>query len=152
LNHENENEKLSESRPEISAFEAALGQLRPRRQARFAAQVKKRMQDALSDKTPASGDVTTTVRIPLTHYIRIAQFNAAAGGLLAGVVLGVLLGGASVYIALGRFEREEAAPIQSSYAARLPFVQLLLENDASLTPRERALLEQLSQEPRHGRR
>jgi hypothetical protein len=42
-----ENENLSESRPEISAVEAALAQLRPRREARFADEVKSRMKDAL---------------------------------------------------------------------------------------------------------
>ena len=30
-------------------------------------------------------NVTAMVKIPLTYYIRIAQFNAAAGGLLVSV-------------------------------------------------------------------
>ena len=147
-----ENENLSESRPEISAVEAALAQLRPRREARFADDVKIRMKDALSDKTPAPEDVTATVKIPLTHYIRIAQFNAAAGGLLAGLFLGVLLGGSGVFFVLSRFETAPSQPAQSSDAARLPYVQMLLENEASLTPLERALLDQLDRETRHGRR
>ena len=151
MNRENER-SLSESRPEISAVEAALAQLRPRREARFADEVKSRMKDALSDKTPASEDVTATVKIPLTHYIRIAQFNAAAGGLLAGLFLGVLLGGAGVFFALSRFDTEQSQPVQSPYAARSPYVRMLLENDASLTPLERALLDQLDKEPSHGRR
>jgi RNA polymerase sigma factor (sigma-70 family) len=41
---------------------------------------------------------------------------------------------------------------QSSDAVRLPYVQMLLENEASLTPLERALLHQLDQESSHGRR
>jgi hypothetical protein len=147
-----ENENLSESRPEISAVEAALAQLRPRRGARFADEVKSRMKDALSDKTPASDDVTTTVRIPLTHYIRIAQFNAAAGGLLVGFILGLSLGGMGVYFALGRSGTRESQPAQSTYAARLPYVRMLLEHDPSLTPLERALLDQLDKESNHGRR
>ena len=36
---------------------------------------------------------TTTVKIPLTQYIRIAQFNAAAGGLLVGLFLARSLAG-----------------------------------------------------------
>jgi hypothetical protein len=147
-----ENETPSESRPENSAVEAALAQLRPRREARFADEVKRRMKDALSDRTLASEDVTTTVRIPLTHYIRIAQFNAAAGGLLVGLLLGVLLGAAGVYFALGRFAAKQSQPLQPTQAARLPYVRVLLEHDASLTPLERALLDQLDQESNHGRR
>jgi hypothetical protein len=147
-----ENENLSESRPEISAVEAALAQLRPRREARFADEVKSRMKDALSDKTPASDEVTTTVRIPLTHYIRIAQFNAAAGGLLVGFILGVLLGAVGVYFALGRFGAIQSQPAQSPHAPRLPYVRVLLEHDAPLTPLERALLDQLDKESNHGRR
>ena len=147
-----ENEDLSQSRPEISAVEAALAQLRPRREARFADEVKSRIKDALSDKTPASENVTATVKIPLTHYIRIAQFNAAAGGLLAGLLLGVLLGGAGVYFVLGRFASEQTRPVPSSYAARSPYRHLLLVNDASLTPLERALFDELDKEPNHGRR
>lgn len=144
-----ENENLSESRPEISAVEAALAQLRPRREARFADEVKGRLKEALSGKTPASGEVTTTVRIPLTHYIRIAQFNAAAGGLLVGFLLGLLLGAVGVYFALGRLGAQESQP---THAARSPYVRMLLEHDASLTPLERALLDQLDQESNHGRR
>ncbi len=122
MNSENEHENLSESRPEISAVEAALAQLRPRREARFADEVKSRMKDALSDETP-------TVKIPLTHYIRIAQFNAAVGGLLAGLFLGVVLGGAGVYFAMSRVEPEPTRPAPSPYA--------------SLSALERALLEEL---------
>ena len=147
-----ENENLSESRPEISAVEAALAQLRPRREARFADEVKGRLKEALSGKTPAPGDVTTTVRIPLTHYIRIAQFNAAAGGLLVGFLLGLLLGAAGVYFALGRFPAKQSQPAQATYAPTFPYVRMLLEHDASLTPLERALLDQLDKESNHGRR
>ena len=88
----------------------------------------------------------------MTHYIRIAQFNAAAGGLLVGFLLGVLLGAVGVYLALDRFGTKESQPVQSTYAARLPYVRMLLEHDASLTPLERALLDQLDEESNHGRR
>ena len=150
MNHENEN--LSQSRPEISAVEAALAQLRPRREARFADEVKSRMERALSGKTSASENVATTVKIPLTHYIRIAQFNAAAGGLLAGLFLGVLLGAAGVYFAMSRFDSERTQPVPSPYAATSPYVRLLLKNDASLTPLERVLLDELDKETSHGRK
>lgn len=152
MDRENDNESLSESRPEISAVEAALAQLRPRREARFADEVKNRMKDALSGKTPASEDVTATVRIPLTQYIRIAQFNAAAGGLLAGLLLGVLLGASGVLFALGRFETERTQPVKSPHDARSQYVRILLENGASLTPLERALFDEPDKEPSHGRR
>ena len=154
MDRENENlsENLSQSRPEISAVEAALAQLRPRRETRFADEVKSRIKDAFSDETQAPENVTATVKIPLTHYIRIAQFNAAVGGLLAGLLLGVLLGGSGVIFALGRFETKRSRPVQSPRAARLPYVQMLLENGASLTPLERALLDQLDKESSHGRR
>jgi len=152
VDRENDNESLSESRPEISAVEAALGELRPRREARFADEVKSRMKDALSHKTSAAEDVTATVRIPLTHYIRIAQFNAAAGGLLAGLFLGVLLGGSGVFFALGRFDTEQSHPGQAPYDARSQYVRMLLENGASLTALERASVDELDKEPGHGRR
>ena len=152
MNCENNNQNLSDSRPEISAVEAALAQLRPRREARFADKVKSQLKDALSDKTPASENLTATVEIPLTHYIRIAQFNAAAGGLLAGLLLGVLLGGSGAFFALSRFHTEQSRPVQPLHAARSPYVQMLLENDASLTPLERALCDILVKEPSHGRR
>ena len=139
-------ENLSESRPEIAAVEAELAQLRPRRAARFADEVKGRIKDALSDKTSASGNATT-VRIPLKHYIRIAQFNAAAGGLLVGCILGALLGGMGVYFALGRFRTNEPQPVQATYPARLPYARMLLEHDAVLTPLEQAFLDQLDKEP-----
>ncbi len=149
---DDESQNLSESRAEISAVEAALAQLRPRREARFADEVKSRVKDALSDKPPASEEVTATVKIPLTHYIRIAQFNAAAGGLLAGLLLGVLLGGSGVLLALGRFDTGFARAVQSPHAARSPYVRALLENGASLTSLERALLDELDKEPRRGRK
>ncbi len=147
-----EDENLSESRPEISAVEASLAQLQPRREARFADEVKGRIKDALSDKTAASENATATVKIPLTHYIRIAQFNAAAGGLFAGFVLGVLLGGSGVLFALSRFEAGQSRPVQARHLASSPYVRMLLESDASLTPLERALLDELDKEPSHGRR
>lgn len=156
MNRENENEtdneNLSESHPEISAVEAALAQLRPRREGRFADEVKSRMKDALSDRTPAFENVTATVKIPLTHYIRIAQFNAAAGGLLAGLCLGVLLGGGGVYFAVSRFESEPTQAARVPYAARAPYAHMLFQYDASLTPLEQALLDKLDKEPSHGRK
>ncbi len=150
MNRENEN--LSQRHEETSAVEAALGQLRPRREARFADEVKSQIKDALSGKTPASDEVTATVKIPLTHYIRIAQFNAAVGGLIAGLLLGVLLGGSGVFFAVSRFDTERSPTTRFSYGARSPYVQMLLKNDASLTSLERALLDELDKEPSHGRK
>ncbi|MHB8973770.1 MAG: hypothetical protein ACYC3X_28980 [Pirellulaceae bacterium] len=150
MNHENEN--MSERHPEISAIEAALAQLRPRREGRFADEVKSRVKDALLDKTPASEIATKTVEIPLTHYIRIAQFNAAAGGLLAGLVLGIFLGGAGVYFVMSRWESNPTQPVQVFDAASSPHVKRLLQDDALLTLREQTLLDELDKEPYHGRR
>jgi len=147
-----ENENFSQSRPEVSAVEAALAQLRPRREGRFADEVKGRIKDELSDKTPVPDAVTTTVKIPLTHYIRIAQFNAAAGGLLAGLFLGVLLGGSGVFFALGRVDTQQTRPMPSPHAAFSPYLRMLAENDTSLTPLERALFDALDEESSHGRK
>ena len=149
MNRENEN--LSETDPEISATEAALAQLRPRREARFADEVKSRMKDALSDKTTSSGEVTATVRIPLTHYIRIAQFNAAAGGLLAGLFLGILLGGSGVFFVLSRFEAKPIQPVPAPYTGSSQYLYVLLKNDGPLTPEERALFDKLDKELGDGR-
>ncbi len=146
-----ENEDLSETDPEISAAEAALAQLRPRREARFADEVKSRLKGALSDKTPASEGVTATVRIPLTHYIRIAQFNAVAGGLLAGLFLGILLGGSGVFFVLSGFETTPSQPAPAPYTGSSQYLYVLLKNDASLTPAERALFDQLDKELGDGR-
>jgi hypothetical protein len=142
---ENKNENLLESRPDLSAMEAALAELRPRREARFADELKGRMKAALAGDSTASPSEsqTTTIKIPLTQYIRIAQFNAAAGGLLAGLFLGALLGGAGVFLAMSRFASPPPQPVQAPYAARSPFVRRLLEADASLTPLQRALLKEL---------
>lgn len=106
----------------------------------------------MSDKTPVPENVTAMVKIPLTYYIRIAQFNAAAGGLLVGLFIGVLLGGAGVYFVMSRWESNSTQPVQAIYAARSLHVRRLLENDASLTPLEQALLDQFDREPRHGRK
>ncbi len=123
MNRENDHENLSKIRPEISAVEAALAQLRPRREARFADEVKSRMKDALSDEAP-------TVKIPLTHYIRIAQFNAAVGGLMVGLLLGVVLGASGVFFVMGQIEPEPARLDPSPYVL--------------LTAQQRALLEELN--------
>lgn len=147
-----EHEDLSPNCPEISAIEAALAQLQPRHQPRFADQVKDRMQDMLSHRTPPPGNVTATVRVPLTHYIRIARFHAAAGGLLVGLFLGMLLGGAGVYWALSRFETEPSRQVLVPSSARLPYVRMLLEDDLPLTPLERAILDYSDKESRHDRK
>ncbi|MHB8863242.1 MAG: hypothetical protein ACYC6N_12600 [Pirellulaceae bacterium] len=152
MNHENENENLSESHPDVSAVEAALAQLRPRREGRFADEVKSRVKEALSDRMPASQDVTKTVEIPLTHYIRVAQFNAATGGLLAGLFLGILFGGAGVYFVMSRLQWKSTLPVQMPYAASSPHEQRLLQDDTLLSFRERALLLELDKDPHHGRR
>lgn len=143
-----ENENLSATGPEISRIEAELAQLRPRREARFADKVKNRMRDALSD-AQVSPEATATVKIPLTHYIRIAQFNAAVGGLLAGLLLGIVLGGSAVLFAVSRLQAQPVQPAR--FDARSPYVELLAENGGSLTPLERTLLDQLDKETSHGR-
>jgi hypothetical protein len=145
---ENKNDNALESQPEFSAMEAALAELRPRREARFADELKGRMKAALAGDSTASPSKsrTTTIKVPLTQYIRIAQFNAAAGGLLAGLFLGALLGGAGVFFAMSRFAFPPQQPVPASYAAASPFARRLLEADASLTPLERALLRELSPE------
>ena len=88
----------------------------------------------------------------MTHYIRIAKFNAAAGGLLAGLVLGVLLGGSGVFFLLSRFDTGPSPAAPAPHAASLPYVQMLLENESSLTPLEQALWDRLDKESSHGRR
>lgn len=145
MSGEDKNENLLESRPDLSAMEAALAELRPRREARFADELKGRIKAALAGDSTASPSAsrTTTVKIPLTQYIRIAQFNAAAGGLLAGLFLGVLLGGTGVFFAMSRFASPPQRPMPAPYAAVSPFARRLLEADASLTPLERALLREL---------
>ena len=149
MNRENKN--ISENSPEVSAIEAQLAQLRPRREARFTDEVKCRMKDALTGET--SDAQTAMVKIPLTHYIRIAQFNAAAGGLFAGLFIGLLLGALGVFFAMSRSDSGSPRPGPSPYAASSPYARLLLENDASLTPLERALLDELDiKEPNNGRK
>ena len=143
-----DNENQSKTGPEISRIEAELAELRPRREGRFADALKNRLRDELSGKSSASEEVT--VKVPLTHYIRIAQFNAAVGGLVAGLLLGVVLGGSAVLYAVSRLETRPVQPVQ--YDARSPYVELLLENGRSLTPLERALLDQLDKEPSHDAR
>ena len=147
-----EHEDLSPGCPEISAIEASLAQLRPRHQPHFADQLKNRMKDMLSGRTQPTGNVTATVRIPLTHYIRIAQFQAAAGGLLIGLFVGMLLGGAGVFWALSRREQAASQHVLVPYSARLPYVRLLLEDDLPLTPLERAILDEMNKESRDDRK
>lgn len=152
MSGENKNENLLESRPDLSAMEAALAELRPRREVRFADEVKGRIKAALASDPAASPTEcqTATVKIPLTQYIRIAQFNAAAGGLLAGLFLGAIFGGLGVFFAISRFASQPQQPVRVPYAAASPFARRLLEADASLTPLERALLEDLGTETDDG--
>jgi hypothetical protein len=152
--NKNKSEDLSEARPELSAVEAALAELRPRREPRFADDLKARIKATLSGDPVASpsDSQTATVKIPLTRYIRIAQFNAAVGGLLAGLFLGAIFGGAGVFLAMSRFESQPKQPVGSPHAAASPFARRLLEVDGSLSPLERALLEELSTETRDGKK
>lgn len=147
-----ENKDLSKNNPEISAIEAALAQLRPRREARFADEVKNQVKAELSGETPACENPTATVKIPLTHYIRIAQFNAAASGFLAGAFVGLLLGGWAVFFALDRIDKEPSHAVPSRGAMHSPLVRMLLVNETSLTPQQRALFDELEKEIRHGGR
>ena len=154
MNGEHRNENLSDSRPELSAMEAALAELRPRREPRFADDVKARIKATLSSDPAAapSESQTATVKIPLNRYIRIAQFNAAVGGLVAGLFLGTILGAAGVLVALRQFASEPRQPVRSPAAATSPFARRLLEVDGSLSPLERVLLEELSTETRDGKK
>ncbi|MEO2007891.1 MAG: hypothetical protein ABGX22_04290 [Pirellulaceae bacterium] len=146
-----ENKDLSENSPEISAIEAALAELRPRREAGFVDEAKSQVKNELSGATRGGERATETVRIPLTHYIRIAQFNAAASGLFAGLFLCVLLGGWGVFFVLDRFYITPSQPVESGRATPSRSVQMLLVNEASLTPVERALFDELEKEISHGR-
>ena len=148
MNGEHRNENLSESRPELSAMEAALAELRPRREPGVADDVKARIKAVLSSDPAASPSESqiATVKIPLTRYIRIAQFNAAVGGFLAGLCLGTILGGAGAFFAMRQLASEPKQPVRSPAAATLPFARRLLEVDGSLTPLERALVEELSRD------
>ena len=150
MNHENEN--IPESRAEVSAVEAALAELRPRREGRFADAVKSRLKETLAEDAPAPEKSTATVRIPLTHYIRIAQFNAAAGGLLVGLFVGMVLGGAAMLFAVTRFDRGQSQQVVVPYPAPFPYVRMVLEDDPWLAPPERAILGRFDKEPSHGRR
>lgn len=116
-----ENKDLSEDIPEISAIEAALAELPPRREAGFVVEVKSQVKDELSGATREGERPTETeaVKIPLTHYIRIAQFNAAASGLFAGLFLGVLLGGWGVFFALDRFNLTQSQTVESRRAIKV---------------------------------
>lgn len=147
-----ENKDISKNSPEISAIEAALAQLRPRREARFADEVKGRVKAELLGETPACENPMATVKIPLTHYIRVAQFNAAASGLLTGLFFGLLVGGLGVFFALDRSYIEPSHSVQSRRAMHSPFSRMLLVNEASLTPQERAWFDELEEEISHVRR
>ncbi len=144
-----ERRDLSENPPEVSRIEAELAQLQPRREARFADELKNRMKDELTGKSAPSESVTATVKVPLTHYIRIAQFNAAVGGLLAGLFLGVILGGAAVLVIVSRLDIPSPRPGPFNASASYPTPW---GDSPSLTPLERTLLEQLEKEQRHGPR
>lgn len=143
MNREDKN--LSKNSPEFSAIEAALAQLRPRREARFSDELKSQAKMELLGES-----LTTRVNVPLTHYIRIAQFNAAASGLIVGLLLGLVVGGFSVFFALQRVYTEPSPPMQAGYTTHSPFVRMLLVNEASLTPQERAFFDELEQEIHHG--
>lgn len=147
-----ENKDLSKNRPEISAIEATLAQLRPRREARFSDEVKSRARSELLGESTACESLTATVRVPLTHYIRIAQFNAAASGLLLGLLFGALLGGLGVFLSLNHIYTESSPPTQSHHPTASPFDRMLLVNETSLTPQERALFDELKQELHYGRK
>ncbi|QEG39100.1 hypothetical protein [Roseimaritima ulvae] len=146
-----EDKDHSTNSAEDSAIEAALAQLRPRREARFADDIKSRARSALLGESSASESPTATVKVPLTHYIRIAQFNAAASGLLVGLLFGFLLGGTSVFFVLDRIYTQSFPPAQSRSTTASPLDRMLLVNEASLTPQERALFDELKKELHDGR-
>jgi hypothetical protein len=125
-------------------MEAALAELRPRRETRFAEDVKSRIKEGRADDlaSPLAQSETGTIKISLKRYIRIAQFNAAAGGLLVGLMIGLLFGGTGVYLAMKSVGSGGKRPIPTPHAAASPLVQRLLHADDSLTPLERALLEE----------
>ena len=65
------------------------------------------------------------MRVPLAHYVRITQFNAAAVGLLVGLFVGVLLAGAGCYLFLDRLVAERMHQIETEYAEQLPSARFL---------------------------
>ncbi len=129
-------------------MEAALAELRPRRETRFADDVKQQIRDGLTgdDRPSLSQSDTATIKILLKRYIRIAQFNAAAGGLAVGLMIGFLLGGAGVYLAMSSADSGRTRPVRAPRATASPLVRRLLQADSSLTPLERALLEDFDEE------
>ena len=154
MNRESEDRRPQHA--EVSAVEAALAQLRPRRDGRFADQVKNQMVAQLRGEQ-AGSMATATVRVPLTHYIRIARFNAAMGGLVIGLLCGILLGGAGMYFLLDRLgPPTQAAPVpvtrSQSGAADPMDLRPLLERYAASAPAVAKLLEELERDPHHERK
>lgn len=122
-----EDENLSQVDPKVAAVEAAWAQLRPQRQEQLAKAIKDRIDTALSDPPSSAATATTTVRVPLAHYVRLTQFNAAAVGLLVGLFVGVLLAGAGCYLFLDRLVAERMRQIELQYASQLPSARFLRE-------------------------
>jgi len=122
-----EDENLSQVDPEVAAAEAAWAQLRPQRQERLAKAIQDRIDTALLDPPSSAAAATTTVRVPLAHYVRLTQINAAAVGLLVGLFVGVLLAGAGCYLLLDHLVDERMRQIELQYASQLPSARFLRE-------------------------
>lgn len=122
-----EDESLSQVHPEVAAVEAAWAQLRPQRQERLANTIKDHIDAVLLEQRLPAAASTTTVRIPLAHYIRLTQFNAAAAGVLVGLFVGMLLAGAGFYFMLDRLVAERVRQVQTQYTAHSAFVRFISE-------------------------
>jgi ElaB/YqjD/DUF883 family membrane-anchored ribosome-binding protein len=122
-----EDENLSQVDPEVAATEAAWAELRPQRQEQLAKAIKDRIDTTLLDLPSSAAAATKTVRVPLAHYVRLTQFNAAAVGLLVGLFVGLLLAGAGCYLFLDRLVAERMRQIELQYASQLPSARFLRE-------------------------
>ena len=78
MNGENANKDLSESRAEISAVEAALAQLRPRRQARFADERKDPVRQAIAQLPRRDVEILLLKYTENWSYEQLAQHTGAS--------------------------------------------------------------------------
>jgi hypothetical protein len=136
-------QNLSDHRPELAATEAALGGLTPSVSPDFTDELKQAVKREWSDEANADqalpGDSRTqNVSVPLTHYIRIAQFNAAFLGMIGGLLIGVFLGGAGVYFVmdLSRQQTKKSQAIESPKLPTYAEYRKILQDDPALRAME----------------
>ena len=128
--------------PATTAMEAALAELKPRRNAGFADHVRRRMRDEwLGQPSP-----TDMVKISLERYVRIERLNATVLGVVVGLFFGVCLGVAGTLILVRTIGDSQAPEPRRVYVLPRSYAETLLEDPNALTPLERSLLEHY-QEP-----